>query len=110
MRELEQQTRRNPNHESKNQTTKEHKQEDPNTFKEAEGGQLARILAILVFLRRLKQHDGDCIVQDGFSEDDSIQFRIDFVGIEDGEDGDRVGGAEGCADGHGFDEVYAYAV
>lgn len=104
MRELEHQTRRNANNQPHRQAAKEDKQEHPNTLKKTQDTKRALIRAGLVLLRRLKQHDGDGVVQDRFAEDDGVEFGVDFVGVEDCEDGDGVCGREGGAHAHGFDE------
>ena len=104
MRQFQQETRRQSNQKPKCQRAKEDPQKDTDTLEETQDGQLFLRHTRFVFLRRLEKYDGDGVVEDGFAEDDGVEFGVDFVGVEDGEDGDGVGGGKGCADGHGFDE------
>ena len=103
--ELEQQTGRNSNHDSDRQAAKEDQHEDANGLEQTQNGQFASLRARLVLLRRLEQHDRDSIVQDGFSKDDGVKFRVDLVCVEDGQDCYGIGSAQGCANAHGFDET-----
>ena len=103
MRELEQQRRSRRNHHTNQQTAKEYEHEDADALQEAQEPHL-RLLALLVPLRRLKDDDGDGIVQDRLAKDDGVQLGVDLVGREDGEDGHGVGGGERGADGDGIDE------
>lgn len=102
IRKLQHQTRPNPHQNPNQQTPKEHTKEDADSLKQTQYTQTHS--RILVFLSRLEQDDGDGVVEDGLAEDDGVKLGLDLVGVEDGEDGDGVGGGEGSADGEGFDE------
>lgn len=64
------------------------------------------ICVIGVPLRSLEQHNGNRIVQDALTKDDGVELWVDLVGIENGQNGDRVCGRERCAHRHGFDKGY----
>lgn len=57
----------------------------------------------------LEHDDRNSIVEDALAEDNSVQLRVDFVGFENGEDGDGVGRGESCADGERFDKGHRHA-
>lgn len=94
MRELQEQTCAQADQETNEQTAKEDEQKHPDTLKQAQNGELAGGGALPVLLRGLEQHDGDRIVQDTLAEDDGVQLWVDFVGIEDCQDGDRIRGRQ----------------
>jgi hypothetical protein len=106
--ELESQGSGDADHDSDEQASKEDAEEDTNSFEQAEYTE--RLGAILVLLCGLEQDNGNGIVQDGLAKDDGVEFRLDFVGVEDGKDGDGVCGGEGSAYRHGLDEVDLEAV
>lgn len=70
----------------------ENQQEDANSLEEADNAEIAGRAAIFVPLGGFEQNNGDCVIEDGFAKDDSVQLGFHLVKIEDGEDGDRVGG------------------
>jgi hypothetical protein len=108
--EFKQQTGCNPNHNADRQAAKEDQHEDANGLEQTQDRQFASIRARLVLLRRLEQHNRNSIVQDGFSKDDGVKFRVDFVRVEDGQDCYRIGGAQSCTNAHCFDETDVQAL
>lgn len=94
MREFQQQTRRNPKDDSNEQTSEEVEQEDANTLKQTQQCQTSSFFSRFVFLRRLKQDNGDGVVEDTLAEDDGVEFGIDLVRVEDGEDRDGIRGRQ----------------
>lgn len=52
----------------------------------------------------LVHDDTDGVVQQALSEDDRVQLGVNFVLIEDGEDGDRVGGGQRRTEDEAFYE------
>ena len=87
------------------QGAKEDEEEDADGFDDGQTRQLTRRSSFPVLLRRLEQHDRDGIVENRLAEYDRVKLRVDFIGVEDGEDGDGVGGGECRADGQCVDEV-----
>jgi hypothetical protein len=47
---------------------------------------------LFILLSSLKQDDCNSIVQDGLAKNNGIKFRVNFVGVEDGKDGNWIGG------------------
>jgi hypothetical protein len=93
----------NPYDNANDQAGEEDEQENPNSLKQADDVQISRRSSFPVSLGGLKQDDGDGVVENGLAEDDGVEFRLDFVEIEDGEDGDWVCGRERGTDRDGFD-------
>jgi hypothetical protein len=60
--------------------------------------------ALSVLLSSLEQDNSNSVVEDRLSEDDGIELWVDFISVEDGKDGDRIGGGESCADRDGLDK------
>ena len=104
MCEFQKQTRRKPDQQSDDKRAKEDQQENANRLEQTQHRQLPRRRARSVLLRRFEQYDSDGVVQDRLAEDDGVQLGVDFIGVEDGEDGDGIGSGECSADGDGFDE------
>ena len=94
MRHLKHQTCRQPDHQPNHQTPKEHQQKHPNTLHQRKRSQLPRLRALAILLRRLKKHNRNRVIQDTLPEYNGIEFGIDFVSVEDCEDGYGVRGAE----------------
>lgn len=103
--ELEQKTGSNSDHNADSQTAKENEHENTNRLEQAQDGELSSFGARSVLLCSFEQDNGNCVVQDRFAKDDSVQFRVDLVGVENGEDGYGVGGTQGRAHAHSFDET-----
>lgn len=82
MGELQQEACPQSNQGTNDQTAKEDDQEDANTLKEAQGCQ-STLETVLVILCRFKQYNSNSIVQDRLAEDHGVEFRVDFVSIED---------------------------
>ena len=55
-------------------------------------------------MRRLKDDNSHGIVEDRLAKNDGVQLRVDLVGREDGEYGDRIGGRERGADRDAVDK------
>jgi CRISPR/Cas system-associated protein Cas10 (large subunit of type III CRISPR-Cas system) len=92
---LERQRSHDAYHDTNKETPEEDAKENAKRLKQAHD---AKVLStIFVFLRRLEENNGDCIVEDGLAKDERVELWLDFVGIEDGENSDRVGGRERCA-------------
>ena len=53
---------------------------------------------------RVEHDDGDGIIEDRFAKDDRVELRINFVGVEDGENRDGIRGAERRAEDEAFEE------
>jgi hypothetical protein len=87
---LQQQARSQTEDDTNHQAAKENQQEDADRFKQAQDCQFSCRLSCFVFLCRLEENDRNCVVQDTLAEDDGVELRVDFVGVENGEDGDRV--------------------
>lgn len=105
MSELEQQTGCNADHDSDCETAKEHQHKYTNRLEQTEYCELASLRTRLILLRSLKQHNSNSIVQDGLAKDNGVQFRVDFVGIEDSKNCYRIRSAQSCANTHGFDKA-----
>ena len=88
--ELERQRCADANHDADEKASKEDAKEDSHSFKQAQDTKC--LCSIFVLLGGFEQDDGDGIIQDGFSENEGVQLRFDLVRVEDGEDGDGVGG------------------
>jgi hypothetical protein len=101
---LEQKTRANANNQTNHQTAEEDQQENTDTLEQTQDGQMTLGGALSVFLSSLEQDNGDGVVEDGFSKDDGVELRVDFISVEDGKDGDGVGSGESCADRNCFDK------
>jgi hypothetical protein len=65
---------------------------------------------IFVLLSGLEKDDGDGVVEDGLSEDECVQLWFHLVCVEDGKNGDGVGGRQSSANRHGLDEVDLEAI
>ncbi len=78
--------------EADDKRAKEDEEEDADGFDDGQTCQLTRRSSFSVFLRCLEQHNRDGIVEYRLAEDDRVKFRVDFIRIEDGENGDWVGG------------------
>jgi hypothetical protein len=104
VRELEEQGGCHAHKHADELTSEEDDQEDTETFKEAEEAELSGV--DLVSLCGLEDNDSDGVIEDRFAKDDGVQLGIDLVGVEDGQDGHRVGGGQGGADGDGIDKVH----
>lgn len=114
MREFEQERCPNADCQSDDETAGEDQQEDAKALEELDRGQgsghdCAAIFLIhrhgrLVALRRLEEDNGDCVVEDRFTKNDRVEVRIDLVGVEDGQDGDGIGGRQGRADRNCLDK------
>lgn len=100
---LEEQSGTHANDHANKHTTKEDEQENANSFKEADESIVAS-LALVVLLRRLENDNGNGIVEDRLAKDDGVQLGIDFVGVEDGQDGHRISRRQCCANGDGIDK------
>ena len=59
---------------------------------------------ILIFSHLLVHDDADCIVENALTKDDRVEFRVNLVGVKDGENSDRVGGREGGTEDEAFKE------
>lgn len=63
------------------------------------------LVSRIIGLSHLLVHDdADCVVEDTLPKDDRVQFWVDLVGIEDGEDSDRVGGRQGGTEDEAFEK------
>ena len=100
---LEQQGRPNANNDANEQTAKEDEQEDAAPLEEAEEP-VAAALPLVVLLRRLKDDDGNGVVENGLAKDDGVQLRVDLVCVEDGEDSDGIRSRKSGADRDGVDK------
>jgi hypothetical protein len=89
---LEQKTRADANNQANHQTAKEDEQENTNTLKQTQDSEMTLGGALPVLLSSLEQDNGNGVVEDRLSEDDGIELWVDFVGVEDGKDGDGIGG------------------
>ncbi len=87
---LQCQGRSNTNDKSNDQASKKDSQEDADTLKQANDAKCSSGTTFLVSLGCLEQHNSDSIVENGFSKDDSVQLRVDLIGIEDCQNSDRV--------------------
>jgi len=72
MCEFQQQASPNSYDNADKDTTKEDQHEDADGLEETQDCQASSIRTRLVFLRRLEQHDGDGVVQNGLAEDDGV--------------------------------------
>jgi hypothetical protein len=70
-------------------TSEEDEQEDADSFEETNDAHVSNFTC-LISLRCFEQHDSNSIVQDRFSEDDSVQLRLNFVEVENGKNGDGI--------------------
>lgn len=102
--ELQQQRSSHAHQETNEHTAEEDEQKDAGTLEEADKAEIAGF-ALVILLRRLEDDDGNGIVQDRLSKDDGIQLGVDLVGVEDGQDGDGIGGGQCCANGNGVNEA-----
>lgn len=55
-------------------------------------------------MRRLEDDNGNGVIENGLAKDDGVELGVDLVRVENGENRDRVGGGQGCADGDGVDK------
>lgn len=101
--ELQNESSTNANHHTNQQTAKEDEQENADTLKEVDKP-VGLLRLGFVLLSSLEDDNGDGIIEDGFAKNDRVQFRVDFVGVEDGQDSDRVGSRERRADRNGVNE------
>lgn len=101
--ELEEESCTDSNDNANQQTTKENQQEDTSGFKEAEDTS-ALVSGIVVALRSLENDNGNGVVENGFTENNGVQLRVDLVGVENGENRYGIRGGESCADGDGVDK------
>jgi hypothetical protein len=101
---LQQQARSQTEDDTNHQAAKEHQQEDADRFEQAQDCQFSCRFSCFVFLCCFEEHDSNRVVENTLAKDDGVQLRVDFVGIENGEDCDRVCCRQCCADGHGLDE------
>ena len=101
---LEQQTRANADDQANHQTAKEDKQEDTDTLKETQDGQMTLGSTLPVLLSSLEENNGNSVIEDRLSEDDGVELWVNFVGVEDGKDCDGIGSGERCADRDGLDK------
>lgn len=102
---LERQGCSDPHQHANDQTAKEDRQENTNGLEHTPECQIALGTAgDFVSLSGLEQDNGNSIVQDRLAEDDGVKLGLDFVGVEDAQDGNGIGGGEGGADGNGFDK------
>lgn len=83
------------------QTAKELGQEVPDTVEEAYESDGASLLTSA--LGRLEDDNGDSIVENRFTKNDSVQLGVNLEGVEDGQDGDRICGRQGSTNGDGVD-------
>jgi len=104
--ELEQQARRQSDQKPDDERTEENEQEDSDRLEQTQNRQLAGRCTLAVFLRRLKQNDRNSVVQDGFAEDDGVQFGVDLVSVEDGQNCHRIRRREGRTNRHGLHKGY----
>lgn len=95
---FEKQRGANADDEANDQAGEEDEDEDTKTLDQGDNVQrtardvfVVDRLAGLVPLRRLKQHNGDGVVEDRLAKDDSVQLRVHLVGVENGQNGHRVG-------------------
>lgn len=91
MSKLEEERSQHSHDEADEQAAKEDKQENAHGLDSAERSQL-RGIGVSVFLCGLEQHNGNCIVENRFAEDDSVELWIDPVRCEDGQDCYGIGG------------------
>lgn len=96
IRKLQQQSRSHTDDNANQQTAKEDDQEDADTLEETQDA-VATSIALVVLLRRLEDDNGNGVVEDGFAKDDGVQLRVDFVGVENGENCDGIGSGQRCA-------------
>lgn len=94
VRELQKKTCAQADQEPNEQTAKEDEQKHPDTLKQAQNGELAGRGALPILLCGLEQHDRDRIIEDTLAEDDGVKLWVDFVGVEDCQDGDRIRGRQ----------------
>ncbi len=100
---LEEQGGADASNDTNQQGTKENQQEDASTFEEADYS-MADSLSLFVSLRRLENDNSDGVVEDRLAENDGVKLGIDFVRIENGENGDGIGSRQGRADRDGVDK------
>ncbi len=100
---LEEQGGADTSNDTNQQGTKKDQQEDASTFKEAEYS-VAGSLALFVSLRRLENDNGDGVVEDRLAKDDGVKLGVDLVRVENGENGDGIGGRQGRSDRDGVDK------
>lgn len=70
--ELQQETCSQADNNPNEQTSEEVQQEYANTLEQTQQSKTSSLCARLVFLSRLEQHDGNGIVQDAFTKNDSV--------------------------------------
>lgn len=107
---LKQDRRRDTYQEPNDQTAKEDEEKKPAAFKQREDGQLLVRVAFFVLLSRLEKHDGDGIVQYRLAKNNGVEFRVDLVGIENGQDRDWICRRQCSAHRDGFDKVDAHSI
>ena len=100
---LEKQRSSHAHDHSDEQTPEEDDQKDAHTLEETKQA-VAAGFATLILLRRLKDNNGNGVVQDGLAEDDGVELGVDLVGIKDGEDGYGIGGRKCGTDGDGVNK------
>lgn len=98
--ELQQQRSSHTHDDTNHQATEKDEQEDTRGLDEADET-VASGIGLLVLLGSLEDDNGDGIIENGFAEDDGIQFGINLVSVENGNDSDRIGRRECCANGDG---------
>ena len=86
---LEQQGGADADRDADQQADGEDQEEDADALEQAADGGLAGAMELL---GGLEHDDGDGVVEDALAKDDGVELGIDLVGVEDGQDGDRVGG------------------
>jgi hypothetical protein len=94
--ELEHERGDNSNDEANHQAPEEHNKESSNTFEQAK--HFDTIACLLVSLSRFEEYDRNGVVQDSLSENNGIKLRIDFVGVENGQNRDWVSCGKCSAD------------
>lgn len=101
--EFQKERRDHSNDESNNHAAEEHTQEGSSALNQTEDFDIRA--GLFIFLGGFEKDDCNSIVQYSFAEDHRVQFRIHFVCIENGQDGDGIRGRESGSDGHGVNEV-----
>jgi hypothetical protein len=61
-------------------------------------------------LSSLEQDNSHSVVENRLSKDEGVELWLYLVSVENGKDGDGVGGGERRADRHGFNEIDLEAI
>lgn len=88
---FQRQRRENTRQHTHHQADRKHNQKYSNTLEQAAHG---RLLVVLELVGSFKHDNRHCIVEDTLAKDYSVELWVYSIGLEDGENSDRVGGRE----------------